>query len=63
MGSLETIFGTVVVVLAALAVVGALVVVLVAEVYAVKRTIERHRKPDPYEAFWRSQRALTEPKP
>jgi hypothetical protein len=62
MGTLETIFGTIVVVLAGLAVIGALVVVLVAEVYAIRRTIQRHRKPDPYEDFWRAQRALTEPK-
>jgi hypothetical protein len=62
MGTLETIFGTVVVVLAGIAVIGALVVVVVAEVYAIRRTIERHRKPDPYEDFWRHQRALTEPK-
>jgi hypothetical protein len=62
MGTLETIFGTVVVVLASVAVIGALVVVLVAEWYAIRRTIERHRKPDPYEDFWRRQRALTEPK-
>jgi hypothetical protein len=45
MGTLETIFGTIVVVLAGLAVIGALVVVLVAEVYAIRRTIERHRNP------------------
>ena len=63
MGTLETIFGTVVVVLAAFAVIGALVVVLVAEVYAVRRTIERHRNPPLTDAdFWRQQRALTEPK-
>jgi hypothetical protein len=63
MGSLETIFGIVVVVLAGLAVIGALVVVLVAEVYAIRRTIERHRNPPLTDAdFWRQQRALTEPK-
>jgi hypothetical protein len=39
MGTLETIFGTVVV-LAGMAVIGALVVVLVAEVCAIRRTIE-----------------------
>jgi hypothetical protein len=65
MGSLETIFGTVVVVLAALAVVGALVVVLVAEVYAIRRTIERHRKPgpayDPTSRWWRERSAVTVP--
>jgi hypothetical protein len=63
MGTLETIFGTVVVVLAGIAVIGALVVALVAEVYAIRRTIERHRNPPPTDAdFWRQQRALTEPK-
>ena len=65
MGSLETIFGTVVVVLAALAVVGALVVVLVAEVYAIRRTIERHRKPgptyDPTSRWWWERSAVTVP--
>jgi hypothetical protein len=63
MGTLETIFGTVVVVLAAFAVIGALVVVLVAEVYAIRRTIERHRNPPLTDAdFWRQQRALSQPK-
>jgi hypothetical protein len=63
MGTLETIFGTVVVVLAGIAVIGALVVVVVAEVYAIRRTIERHRNPPLTDAdFWRHQRALTEPK-
>jgi hypothetical protein len=63
MGTLETIFGTVVVVLAGAAVIGALVVVLVAEVYAIRRTIERHRNPPLSDTdFWRQQRALTEPK-
>jgi hypothetical protein len=63
MGILETIFGIVVVVLAAFAVIGALVVVLVAEVYAIRRTIQRHRNPPLTDAdFWRQQRALTEPK-
>jgi hypothetical protein len=63
MGTLETIFGTVVVVLAGIAVIGALVVVVVAEVYAIRRTIERHRNPPLTDAdFWRQQRALTEPK-
>jgi hypothetical protein len=63
MGTLETIFGTVVVVLAGIAVIGALVVVLVAEVYAVRRTIQRHRNPPLTDAdFWRQQRALGEPK-
>jgi hypothetical protein len=63
MGSLEVIFAIVVTVLAAAAVIGALVVVLVSEVYAIRRTIERYRNPPPTDAdFWRQQRALTEPK-
>ena len=63
MGTLETIFGTIVVVLAGIAVIGALVVVVVAEVYAIRRTIERHRNPPLTDAdFWRQQRALSEPK-
>jgi hypothetical protein len=63
METLETIFGTVVVVLAGIAVIGALVVVLVAEVFAIRRTIERHRNPPLTDAdFWRQQRALSEPK-
>jgi hypothetical protein len=63
MGSLETIFGTVVVVLAGIAVVGALVFVVVWEVSAIRRTIQRHRNPPLTDAdFWRQQRALTEPK-
>jgi hypothetical protein len=63
MGTLETIFGTVVVVLAGIAVIGALVVIVVAEVYAIRRTIERHRNPPLTDAdFWRQQRALSEPK-
>jgi O-antigen ligase len=63
MDHLSVVFATVVTVLAGLAVIGALVVVLVAEVYAIRRTIERHRNPQLTDAdFWRQQRALTEPK-
>jgi hypothetical protein len=63
MGSLEVIFGAVVVVLAAVAVIGALVFVLVWEVCAIRRTIERHRNPPLTDAdFWRQQRALNEPR-
>ena len=65
MGTVETIFGAVVIVLAALAVVGALAVVLVAECYAIRRTIERHRKPgpayDPTSRWWRERSALNAP--
>jgi hypothetical protein len=64
MGTLETIFGTVVVVLAGLAVIGALVFVVVWEVCAIRRTLADRRDAEPpTEAdFWRQQRALTEPK-
>jgi hypothetical protein len=63
MDTLSTIFAATVTILAALACVGALVVVIVAEVYAVRRTIERHRNPPLTDAdFWRQQRALTGPK-
>ncbi|HEY6590375.1 MAG TPA: hypothetical protein VI751_04975 [Actinomycetota bacterium] len=62
MGTLETIFGTIVVVLAGLAVIGALVVVLVAEWFVIRRVVERHRNQPMTDAdFWRQQRALTEP--
>lgn len=62
MGTVETVFGTIVVVLAALAVVGALLFALSWEVLAFRRLLERHRKPDPYEDFWRQHNALSEPK-
>ena len=63
MDHLSAIFATVVTVLAAIAVIGALVVVIVAEVYAIRRTIERHRNPPLTDAdFWRQQRTLSEPK-
>jgi hypothetical protein len=62
MGSLEVAFAVVVTVLAAVAVIGALLFAISWEWFAFRRLLERHRKPDPYEEFWRSQRALTEPK-
>jgi uncharacterized membrane protein YcjF (UPF0283 family) len=62
MGSLEVIFGTVVVVLAGIAVIGALLYAISWEWFAFRRLLERYRRRDPYEEFWRSQRALTEPK-
>jgi hypothetical protein len=65
MDTLETAFGVVVIVLAALAVIGALAVVLVAEWYAIRRTIERHRRPgpvyDPTGRWWREHAHLTVP--
>jgi hypothetical protein len=63
MGTLETIFGTVVVVLAGLAVIGALLFAISWEWFAFRRLLERHRNPPLSDAdFWRQQRALTEPK-
>ena len=63
MGSLEVIFGAVVIVLAALAVIGALVVVLVWEWAAIWRTLtdRRDSRPPTDADFWREQRALQEP--
>jgi hypothetical protein len=58
---LDLIFATVVGALAALAVIGALAVLIVAEVYAIRRTIERHRKPTPEQSFWQQHAALTAP--
>jgi hypothetical protein len=62
MGSLETVFGAVVVVLAGLAVVGALLFAISWEWFAFRRLLERHRKLDPNEQYWHDLRALTEPK-
>jgi hypothetical protein len=62
MPSLEVIFGTIVSVLAALAVIGALLYAISWEILAFRRLLERNRKPDPEETFWRSQRVLAGPK-
>jgi hypothetical protein len=60
---LDLLFAWAIAILAGAACVGALVVVLVAEWYALRRTIQRHRNPPLTDAdFWRQQRALTEPK-
>jgi hypothetical protein len=56
---LDLIFAAVVGVLAALAVIGALAVLIVAEWYAIRRTIER--KPTADELFWRQHAALSSP--
>ena len=62
---LSLLFAWAVAILAGAACIGALVVVLVAEVYAIRRTIERHRKPgpppDPTGRWWRERSALTVP--
>jgi hypothetical protein len=59
----STIFAWIVTVLAALAVIGALAMVIVAEVYAIRRQIEQHRHPpvDPTGRWWRERSALTIP--
>jgi hypothetical protein len=62
MPSLEVLFAWTITVLAGAACVGALAVALVAEWYAIRRTIERHRNPPLTDAdFWRQQRALNTP--
>jgi hypothetical protein len=66
MGTVETVFATIVALLAAVAVLGALVFVVVWEVCAIRRTLASHRdavgRPPSDADFWRQQRALTEPK-
>ena len=57
MGSLEIIFATVVAILAALAVIGALVFAVVWEWCAIKRTLAAHRR-QPSDAWWRERGAL-----
>jgi O-antigen ligase len=67
MPSLDVIFAWIIAVLAGLACIGALAVVLVAEWYAIRRTIERHRRPDgagqpPASArYWQEHSHLTVP--
>jgi hypothetical protein len=66
MGGLELAFAVVVTALAGAACIGALAVVLVAEWYAIRRTIERHRRPrstltDPSGRWWRERSAVTLP--
>jgi hypothetical protein len=57
-------FAWIIAVLAGAACIGALVVVLVAEWYAIRRTIEHHRRPDlkdPSGRWWRERSAVTVP--
>jgi len=63
MGNLATIFGAVVTMLAAVAVIGALVFAVVWEWAAIRRTLADHRdsRPPTDADFWREQRALHEP--
>jgi hypothetical protein len=59
--SLDVILATMVGVLAALAVIGALVFALVWEWCAIRRTLAAHRHQTPNESFWRDHAALTIP--
>jgi uncharacterized membrane protein len=65
MGSLEVIFATVVSVLAALAVIGALVFAVVWEWCAIKRTLAAHRRqtgpPVASARYWREHSAVIVP--
>jgi hypothetical protein len=59
MPSLDLLFAYAIAILAGAACIGALVVVLVAEWYAIRRTIQRHHRPEP--RYWREHSALTAP--
>jgi hypothetical protein len=63
---LSIVFAWIIAVLAGLACIGALAVVLVAEWYAIRRTIERHRRAratltDPSGRWWREHAHLGVP--
>jgi O-antigen ligase len=62
---LNLIFAWIIAVLAGLACIGALVFAVVWEVCAIRRTIERHRRPDPRPAhqarYWLEHSAVTLP--
>jgi len=68
MDTLEAAFGIVVIVLAAIAVIGALVFAVVWEVCAIRRTLAEHRarsapasRFDPSTRYWREPSTLTVP--
>lgn len=64
MPSLDLIFAYVIAILAGAACIGALAVVLVAEWYAIRRTIDRHRKRPPFDPtsrWWREHSAIVVP--
>jgi hypothetical protein len=61
MGTVETAFAYAVAILAAVAVVGALVAVLVWEWCAIKRTLAANRPPTPEETFWQQHAAVAVP--
>jgi hypothetical protein len=62
----SVIFAWIIAVLAGLACIGALVVALVWEWFAIRRVLDRHRdaagRPPTDADFWRQQRALNEPR-
>jgi hypothetical protein len=62
MGTVETIWATIVLLLASIATVGALAVAIVGEWAARRRIRDRARKPTPEETFWQNQRALEGPR-
>ncbi len=59
--NLDMIFATIVGVLAALAVIGALAFAVVWEWCAIARTLAAHRRPAPEASFWRDRAAVTIP--
>jgi uncharacterized membrane protein YcjF (UPF0283 family) len=61
MDKIELVFAWAVTVLAAVAAVGALVVMIVWEFYAIRRTIQRHRRPTHQEALWAEHATMTHP--
>ena len=62
MGTVETAFAVAVSVLAALAVIGALVLAVVWEVCAIRRTLADHRRQvAPAERFWREHATVNTP--
>jgi hypothetical protein len=62
---IEQLFAWTIAVLAGAACIGALAVAIVAEVYAIRGTIERHRRPqpayDPTARWWRERSAVNVP--
>jgi hypothetical protein len=63
MGTVETVFATVVGVLAAIAVIGALVFAVVWEWCAIGRTLAAHRRQaEQPESYWRDHAAVTIPR-
>ena len=60
------VFAWIIAILAGLACIGALAVVLVAEWYAIRRSIDQYRRPgatltDPSGQWWRERSAVTAP--